>query len=37
MTVSIHLADLDDPRVAVLLGEHLAEMEPTAPPGAGTR
>ncbi len=25
-------ADLDDPRVAVLLAEHLAEMEPTAPP-----
>ena len=34
MTVSIHLADLDDPRVGVLLGEHLAEMEPTAPPGS---
>ena len=25
-------ADLDDPRVGVLLAEHLAEMEPTAPP-----
>ncbi|WP_377638964.1 GNAT family N-acetyltransferase [Oryzobacter terrae] len=25
-------ADLHDPRVAVLLAEHLAEMEPTAPP-----
>ncbi len=25
-------ADLDDPRVARLIGEHLAEMEPTAPP-----
>lgn len=34
MTVAIHLADLDDPRVAVLLDEHLAEMEPTAPPGS---
>ena len=32
MTVSIHRADLDDPRVAALLAEHLAEMEPTAPP-----
>ena len=32
MTVSIHSADLDDPRVAALLRDHLAEMEPTAPP-----
>jgi putative acetyltransferase len=32
VTVSIHLADLDDPRVAALLDDHLAEMEPTAPP-----
>ena len=32
VTVSILPADLDDPRVAVLLAEHLAEMEPTAPP-----
>jgi putative acetyltransferase len=32
VTVSIHPADLADPRVAALLGEHLAEMEPTAPP-----
>ena len=32
MTVSIFPADLDDPRVATLLAEHLAEMEPTAPP-----
>ena len=32
MTVSIHPADLDDPRVAALLDDHLAEMEPTAPP-----
>ena len=34
MTVSIHPADLDDPRVAALLDDHLAEMEPTAPPGS---
>lgn len=27
----IRPADLDDPRVAVLVAEHLAEMEPTAP------
>ncbi|MBM6403392.1 GNAT family N-acetyltransferase [Phycicoccus sp. CSK15P-2] len=27
----IVLADLDDPRVAALVAEHLAEMEPTAP------
>ena len=32
MTVSIRRADLDDPRVAALLDDHLAEMEPTAPP-----
>ena len=32
MTVAIHPADLDDPRVAALLDDHLAEMEPTAPP-----
>jgi hypothetical protein len=32
VTVSIHPADLDDPRVAALLDDHLAEMEPTAPP-----
>jgi putative acetyltransferase len=32
VTVSIHRADLDDPRVAAVLDEHLAEMEPTAPP-----
>jgi putative acetyltransferase len=30
--LSIVRADLDDPRVGVLLAEHLAEMEPTAPP-----
>ena len=30
--VSITPADLSDPRVAVLLDEHLAEMQPTAPP-----
>jgi len=29
---SIVRADLDDPRVGLLLDEHLAEMEPTAPP-----
>lgn len=27
-------ADLSDPRVVALLEEHLAEMEPTAPPGS---
>ncbi len=32
MTVAITPADLDDSRVAALLDEHLAEMEPTAPP-----
>lgn len=32
MTVTIRPADLDDPRVAALLDDHLAEMEPTAPP-----
>ena len=32
MTVVIRPADLDDPRVAALLEDHLAEMEPTAPP-----
>ena len=32
MTVAITPADLDDPRVAALLDDHLAEMEPTAPP-----
>ena len=32
MTVAIAPADLDDPRVTALLDEHLAEMEPTAPP-----
>ena len=32
MTVTIRPADLDDPRVASLLDDHLAEMEPTAPP-----
>jgi putative acetyltransferase len=31
VSVAIRPADLDDPRVAVLLEEHLAEMEPTAP------
>ena len=30
--LSIVRADLDDPRVLGLLAEHLAEMEPTAPP-----
>lgn len=30
--VTVAPADLDDPRVAALLDEHLAEMEPTAPP-----
>ena len=30
--IRVVAADLEDPRVAVLLGEHLAEMEPTAPP-----
>lgn len=34
MTVSIRPADLDDPRLAALLDDHLAEMEPTAPPGS---
>lgn len=29
--IAIVGADLDDPRVGVLLAEHLAEMEPTAP------
>jgi putative acetyltransferase len=29
--IAIVAADLDDPRIAVLLDEHLAEMEPTAP------
>ncbi len=33
MTVAIAPADLDDPRVAAVLDDHLAEMEPTAPPG----
>lgn len=32
MTVRTVPADLDDPRVALLLDEHLAEMEPTSPP-----
>ena len=32
MTVSIHPADLEELRVATLLDDHLAEMEPTAPP-----
>lgn len=32
MTVTVRPADLDDPRVAALLADHLAEMEPTAPP-----
>lgn len=32
MTPSIRPADLHDPRVAALLDDHLAEMEPTAPP-----
>lgn len=32
--VRIVPADLADPRVAALLDEHLAEMEPTAPPGS---
>lgn len=32
MTVRIVPADLDDPRVGALLDDHLAEMEPTAPP-----
>ncbi len=32
--VTIAPADLDDPRVAALLAEHLGEMEPTAPPGS---
>ena len=31
MSATIRRADLDDPRVATLLAEHLAEMEPTAP------
>ena len=31
MSVTIRPADLDDPRVAVLLEEHLAELEPSAP------
>ena len=30
--VTIVPADLDDPRLDTLLAEHLAEMEPTAPP-----
>ncbi|WP_392543921.1 GNAT family N-acetyltransferase [Oryzobacter telluris] len=30
--VRVVAADLSDPRVAALLAEHLAEMEPTAPP-----
>jgi putative acetyltransferase len=30
--VAIVAADLDDPRIGVLLADHLAEMEPTAPP-----
>jgi putative acetyltransferase len=34
VTVRTHSADLDDPRVDVLLGDHLAEMEPTALPGS---
>jgi len=29
--VGIEAADADDPRVAVLIADHLAEMEPTAP------
>jgi hypothetical protein len=32
VTVAIVPGDLDDPRVAALLDDHLAEMEPTAPP-----
>jgi putative acetyltransferase len=32
VSVSIARADLDDPKVAALLDDHLAEMEPTAPP-----
>ena len=32
MSVTIRPADLDDPRVATLLEQHLTEMEPTAPP-----
>jgi putative acetyltransferase len=32
VTVAITPADLDDPRVAALLDDHLTEMEPTAPP-----
>ncbi|MFQ6170808.1 GNAT family N-acetyltransferase [Oryzobacter sp. R7] len=32
--VRIVPADLSDPRVGALLDEHLAEMEPTAPPGS---
>jgi putative acetyltransferase len=32
VTVTITPADLDDPRVGTLLDDHLAEMEPTAPP-----
>lgn len=30
----IRPADLDDPRVAALVAEHLEEMEPTAPPSS---
>lgn len=32
MTVTISPADLDDPRVAALLDDHLAEMEPGVAP-----
>ena len=32
--VGIRMADLDDPRLAALVAEHHAEMEPTAPAGS---